>query len=308
VLDVLLLLADRYEEVIRPPDVSQIDQWERDWVTKDADWTRDVVSIRRVHNDKALELVRIGHNVVDQAGNVAERISPYWVALEHYDAFVGHPDLQTVTSRPFQSVEDLEQWARRNQALYGGFLKWSSICWNLQLSNLASPSDVVQLQIHYSFLSAFTHATNSGYDTHRRVRWPGLPADHVLGELVLLYAAVIAIREIVAWQQYITRRPELLAPLGDRFDELLKRAEATVGYFWFLIGGPRRYDACQEANRRADPQLRVGRHPEIAPHELTPADVGYYPDPLERLVQLHVGGTEMTTGFGFPPEWPTLHW
>jgi hypothetical protein len=227
-LDRLLLLADRYEEVIRPADETQIDQWEREWATKEADWTRDVVSIRRVRSGKALELVRIGHKVVDQAGNVTERISPYWVALERYDAFAGHPDLQACLTRPFRSIDDLEGWARRNQALYGAFLRWSSICWNLQLSKLASVSDLIQLQVHYSFLSAFTHATSSGYEAQARVRPPGPSADHVLGELALLYAVVISASEIAAWQRYIEQRPELLAPLNARIAKLAENHRTSA--------------------------------------------------------------------------------
>jgi hypothetical protein len=50
-----------------------------------------VVSVERVRNGRALRLVRLGHKVRDDAGNVREGISPYWVAMEHYDASSGTP-------------------------------------------------------------------------------------------------------------------------------------------------------------------------------------------------------------------------
>jgi hypothetical protein len=123
-----------------------------------------------------------------------------------------------------------------------------------------------------------------------------------------LYAAVISASEIAAWQRYINQRAELLAPLSAPITDRAQRAGEVTGYFWFLGGEPQHYDVCQEANRRADPQLRSGRRPEITPEDLAAADVGYYADPLERLVQMHIGGTELMTGFGFPPAWPTLNW
>jgi hypothetical protein len=63
IIDRLLLLADRYVEIVRPEDPAVIDQWEADWAAKSGPWTRDVESIERVRNGKALRLVRLGHKV-----------------------------------------------------------------------------------------------------------------------------------------------------------------------------------------------------------------------------------------------------
>jgi hypothetical protein len=73
-----------------------------------------------------------------------------------------------LTVHPFDSLDEREVWAKRNQALYGAFLRWGSICSNLELSHLASRAEIVQLQVHYAFLSAFAHATKAGYEVDRR--------------------------------------------------------------------------------------------------------------------------------------------
>lgn len=165
-LDRLLLLADRYEEIVRPPDPELVEEWEQAWVQKTEQWTRDVVSVERVRNGRALRLVRLGHKVRDDAGNVREQISPY------------------------------------------------------------------------AFLSAFAHATKSGYEVDRRPYPNSPPAPHVLGELALLYVATIAVSELRSWAAYLERRAQLLAPLSSTITELASRAGDVIAYFWFLGGHP----------------------------------------------------------------------
>jgi hypothetical protein len=307
-LDRLLLLADRYEEILTPPDSGVLGELERTWHEKSEQWTREVVTLERTRSGRSLKLVRLGHNVRDDGGNVREQISPYWVAMEHHDAFLGHPDVQALTVSPFASLDEREDWARHNQALYGAFLRWGSICSNLELSHLASRAEIVQLQVHYAFLSAFTHATTSGYEVVRQAFPNSPPAAHLLGELALLYVATIAVVEMRSWAAYIDGRPRLLRPLDSAVTELANRAGEVTAYFWFLGGEPQPFDYCQEANRRAHPRLLTGQRWEIQPAQLAPEDVGYYAHPYGRLQRMHTGGQELTTGFGFGPSWSTLHW
>lgn len=309
-LDRLLLLADRYEETIRPDDITLIEQWEREFADKSAPWTAGVTSIARTSNGRALKVVRRGHAVKNGDGEVTEHVSPYWVALDRYDAFTGHPDLQAATARPFSSVEELEKWAKRNQAVYGAFLKWGSILWNLQLSDLVKPHELLQLQVHYTFLSAFTHATNKRRDTTGQGRPGGPPADHVLSELILLYASAIAIAELRAWCAFIERRPGMLEPLSTDIQDRIAVAARTIDYFWFLGGSPQPFDYYQEANRRAHEHLGQGgiRTPTGNLRDVAAADLSYYANPFDRLSRMHIGESEIMTGLGFPPAWPTLHW
>jgi hypothetical protein len=307
-LDRLILLADRYEEIVRPTDPQLLDGWEQVWREKTEKWTHDVVSVDRVRSGKALRLVRLGHKVRDDTGEVREQISPYWVVMDQYDASLGHPDVQALTVRPFDPVDQREVWSRRNQEIYGAFLRWGSICSNLELNDLASKAEIIQLQVHYAFLSAFSHATKSGYEVRRRTYPNGPDASHLLGELALLYVVTIAVSELRSWTTYVERRRRLLAAVSPTIADLARSACETVAYFWFLGGCPQPFDYCQEANQRAHPLLVAGKRPEVAPSQLQPGDVGYYHDPFDRLLRLHTGGVEMTTGFGFPATWPSLHW
>ena len=65
--------------------------------------------------------------------------------------------------------------------------------------------------------------------------------------------------------------------------ELASAAGDVIAYFWFLGGQPQPLDYCQEANRRAHPLLLAGQPCEIDPSQLQPDDVGYYPNPVDRL-------------------------
>ena len=308
VVDRLLLLADRYVEIVQPDDPVLLEHWEADWLSKSEPWTRDVVSVEKVRNGRALRLVRSGHSVRDEAGVERERISPYWVALEHYDAFVGHPEAQAHTVKPFDDVDDRVEWAARNQALYGAFLRWRSLCSNLQLNDLMSEPEIVHLQVHYSFLSAFTHATSSGYNIDRRSMREGPSAAHVLGELTLLYVTALAIAQVDTWVRYADRRPHLLMAVRNELLETVGRAREVISYFWFLGGEPQAFDRYQEANRRAHPRLLSGERPAMRPEDLDTHEIGYYGNPFERLRRMHVGEQELMTGFSFAPMWRELRW
>lgn len=308
IIDRLLLLADRYVVNVRPEDPALIDQWEADWETKTEPWTRDVVSIERVQNGRAIRLVRVGHNVSDNSGEEREQISPYWLALEQYDAFLGHPDTQRHIVQPFDELDDRVEWAARNQALYGAFLRWRSLCSNLRLNDLTSEVELVQLQVHYAFLSAFTHATSSGYEVNHRAR-PGSPsARHLFGELALLYVIAITIAQTDAWTAYAKRRPHLLLTPRPDILRAVDRGREVISYLWFLVGEPQEFDRYQEANRRAHSRLLSGHGPAVRPDELGPADITYYGNPFDRLARMHTGEREATTGFAFAPAWRELHW
>jgi hypothetical protein len=308
-IDRLLLLADRYVEIVRPQEPADIEQWERDWAAKTEPWTQDVAQVERVRGGKALRLVRLGHSVRDSNGIEQENISPYWVALDQHDAFLGRPATQLNLARPFDDPDESVKSARRNQAIYEAFLKWGSLRSNLELSDLTSPFDLLQLEVHYTFLSAFTHATKSGYELDRRSALPNSPnAMHVFSELALLYVAVIAVAQIDTWVAYMKRRPQLLMKPSRAVLDRADRARAIIGYFWFLGGDPQSFDFYQEANRRARPVLLSGSAPTVMPDLLHPSEVSYYANPFDRLRRLHVGEREIATGFAFAPMWNSLHW
>jgi hypothetical protein len=157
--------------------------------------------------------------------------------------------------------------------------------------------------VHYRFLSAFTHATGTGYETIERQRGHpslGKNLDHFLGELALLYVCAIAIGELRAFLSFVDRRPKLI--LLDRMsvESICHDTARAISYMWFpRIGAPSQYDRFMEANRRAFDGGR-GTLPftgALGPEQIPEHEVGYYRDPLKRLVDLHTGAVEVTTGF-----------
>ncbi|HVV37558.1 MAG TPA: hypothetical protein VHC63_13190 [Acidimicrobiales bacterium] len=306
VLDRLLLLANRYR-LDFPTDADEDrDRLLAEWEAQEGDWTKQVESL--APTKRGLRLVRRGHAVINPEGDVVEQISPYWLAMEHYDALAGHPSTQEQLLRPFRELEDSVKWAKTSQQLYSEYFKWGALCDNLELNDLASADEILQLQVHYRFLSAFTHATNTGYNVaHRDVRPNSPSATHLLSELALLYVAVVASAQIDTWAAFLAKRSERLRPLGAEVAKIAETARQRIGYFWFLGGKPQPFDVYEEANRRAHPLLLEGK-PIPLMTDVVPEDVRYYSDPYDRLARLHVGERELTTGFAFAPLWPSLHW
>jgi hypothetical protein len=306
-IDELLLLADRYRETI-PADEQTFRQLEAEWKRGEADWTKSVVDLK--HDNKTVRLVRTGHPILSpDHSTVVEHLSPYAPAVDQHDAMLGPPDVQDDLAGAFSNPERLKEWAIRNRSTYRRFLRWSAITDNLQLNELMSDHQALELETHYRFLSTFTHATTAGYRAlDRQRRFPGAQSlhEHLLGELVLLYVAAIGATELRSFTTYVDARPELELTTRSDVQRVVSAAVQTAGYFWFpRLGSPVAYDFFVEANRRAYPNGRFERDEHAPrPEEIPGTDVSYYANPLGRLEQLHTGGAEVATGYSHSSLWP----
>jgi hypothetical protein len=217
--------------------------------------------------------------------------------------------VQDKVAEAFSEPEELREWARRNRGLHERYLRWSAILDNLELNSRLSPMEASQLAVHYRFLSAFTHATGTGYQTINRQRGhPGFgrKSDHLLGELILLYVCAISVCEMRAFLAFVDARPKLRLSSRDAFEERCRWVASMTSYLWFpRIGSPTAYDYFEEANRRAfdGGKATLPLSGALRPEQIAAADVGYYRDPLKRLLHLHQGGNELVTGFGYRPLW-----
>jgi hypothetical protein len=236
-------------------------------------------------------------------------LSPYYPVIQAHDALLGPPESQDDVAEAFTDPEELRAWAKSNRSLYNNYLRWSSIIDNLELNSLLGPRQVSQLQAHYRFLSVFTHATGTGYKIvnqqqgalSRRGK-----SDHMLGELVLLYVCSLAVCELRAFIEFVDARSGLNLEGRHRLEDTAQHLASTASYLWFpRIGEPTDLDRFDEANRRAfDSALGRPRLTGVLlPEQIPPDEVGYYRDPLKRLVRLHQGESEMTTGFFYRPLW-----
>jgi len=306
-IDELLLLADRYRETIQAAEET-FRQLETEWKLGEAEWTKSVVDLK--HDNKTVRLVRTGYPILssDQT-TVVEHLSPYDPVVDEHDAMLGPPDVQDDLAGAFSNPERLKEWASRNRSTYRRFLRWSAIIDNLQLNELMSNRQALELETHYRFLSAFTHATTAGYralDRQRRSSGAQSLHEHLLGELVLLYVSAIGATELRSFTTYVDARPQLELRTRTDVERVVSAAVQAIGYFWFpRLGSPVSYDFFEEANRRAYPNGRFERDEHAPrPEEIPGADVSYYANPLGRLEQLHIGGTEVATGYSHSSLWP----
>ena len=304
-LDELLLLADRYRELLKV-DESAYEQLKDEYDSGSATWASSVVSFERT--PQGVALVRTGHPIKNQEGEVVERVSPYYPVIERHDAILGPPSSQSETPDAFSDPQQLREWAKQNASLYHRYLKWPAILSNLELNGRVSEREADGLEVHYRLLSAFTHPTGTGYQmvSPRRA---GLYRDdriHLLGELVLLYVCSMGVCELRSFLEYEAVRNTLTFKNHDELEGVCAALASTVGYFWFpRVGAPTQFDFFEEANRRAwatggaTVLTRDATPPELIP----PDEVSYYRNPLQRLERLHHGIGELTTGFSYRSLW-----
>lgn len=307
VLDRLLLLADRYRERFEKLSDDEFDRWQKERAAGAA-WAADVEDLER--RGQGAVVVRRGHDVRDASGAVVERISPYWPVVERHRPTLGPPSAQAEFFDGIGDLADHEKWARVNRDRYRDFLRWEAMLDNLVLNELIPEHERVRLEVHYRFLSAFTHATRHGYDTIGRSESapsPFRPSSHHLSELALLYVAAIAATELKSFCEFVDRRRELIGFANrSEIGSLLDRLQLVGGHLWYVGQMPSEFDRFVEANKRVwqtwdtSGPIPADRQ---RPGDIPPHEIGYYTDPLDRLHQMHIGGNEMTTGFSHRPMW-----
>ena len=307
-IDRLLLMADRYTEVIETLTNERFLALEAELAAGEADWTTNTVTLERRGNGALL--VREGHDVMSD-GVVVERISPYWGVLKEHNATLGPPQVQALFATGVIGTDQLEAEATRNATLHSRYLKWEAVLRNLVLNGLINETHAPQFEAHYRWLSAFTHATQTGYDTVDREGGSnrsrgGRRRSHLLSELVLLYGATFAADELQWFCDFVNRRQHLITLTNSaEIEAAIGTVRALTAYLWWPGSAPTLLDRVEEANHRAWKAFSPGGTLPTAPDpsSLTDGEIGYYSDPLERLRKMHSGFRELTTGLGFTPPW-----
>jgi hypothetical protein len=199
--------------------------------------------------------------------------------------------------------------ARAQRERWHRWISWDAIRSSLALNGFVSEREQIMLDVHYGFLSGFTHATNAGYlDVF------GMPGsitgdgeDHFAEELVSLYVVTIAARELRLLCRMEDRNPPLAIVGRRELEHDLATAESAADYLWFLDGKPQRYDIVTELNRRVFATFRDnGELVRPAPgshEELEPGEVRYYTNPMKRLRDMHRSFTEMLSHIPYVSPW-----
>ncbi len=253
---------------------------------------------------------RTGHNVMNN-GEIVEQLSVYHSVLDQHVPIIGPPDIQDrVGNNHFLDAEEATEAAKRHKAWYEHFLRWSALISNLRLNRLATDAELFQYELHYRFLSAFTHATDWGYGRIRRgeVLLLGPPHDkeaHILGELTLLYSAHVAATELETLVRYCDNRERVRLDKDDNVRAVIHRARAEAAHLWFPPASPTAWDLNNEANHRSFKTWadRDDSYEPMRPQDVSPEEVAPVPDQIKRLGQLHVPSTELVTGNTYVPSW-----
>lgn len=226
--------------------------------------------------------------------------------MSEFNPFTGGKSAQPFIGQWPHSEDAHRRWASQAAETWGRFLSWRQLTANLALNEFYIARELARFQVHYGFLSAFTHSSNRGaYALFGRNLPPRRRYDHYASELVLLYVVTLARLELEVFEEMATTR-EPIAQLAD-WDTThadMQRGEALASHLWFPRGAPHIFDRVQEANRRGqqpDGSL-VPFNERPKPEDLAEEDVLYYDNPLKRVISLHAGVDELT-GFAYTSPW-----
>lgn len=128
-----------------------------------------------------------------------------------------------------------------------------------------------------------------------------------MSELLLLYVIRIADMELTALDEALSRPPNCQLQGAKEVSVRVHAAREESKHFWFLGGAPTDWDRAVAANDRMfdrDGPEGVLRGERINPQSLSIEDIGYARNPLDRIVRLHEGFNELTTGVTYRSPWP----
>ncbi|MFE3317509.1 hypothetical protein [Nocardia sp. NPDC059195] len=224
--------------------------------------------------------------------------------LDEYSPYLGLPDEQVHFDDGLTDVAERVTAAKHHRTLHATYLRWKSITESLVENQLADSQSVRMINVHNRFLSAFVHPNTNAirqlYGKNRRT-WPTY--DHYSSELVLLYVNVLAAEELKSFHA-MTQRPPTIGISGwaDVFGQCAQ-AWTVSSHLWFPGQAPHEFDRFQEANRRVFRGQKSGEHPLVRPDALSDADIGYYANPLDRLIEMHSSRRELMSGLVYRSPW-----
>lgn len=305
--DVLMMLGYRYVQLF---DGVSDEDWEALLKTYEdgGPGSETMVETPTRNNRGRVRIVRKGlYSKFDDSEAEEYALPITFFVVSDYSPFVGRPSEQDAFDDGLTDPETRRNLAKRQKDLYDQHLRWSSLKDSLQLNEFFGEDEIVELAVHYRFLSAFVHAHQDAYEiAYPRGFLGGTPPtfDHYSYELGLLYLLVIGARELRALLQMSDQKPTIEVSNRATLEELATRAEELSEHLWFPGSQPHEWDRIQEANRRSWRSYRKGNGlGHVHPNDLDPRDIGYYENPLVRLVGLHGSFSEMTTGHSYTSAW-----
>src|SRR6266567_344579 len=303
-VDRLVFLGRRYIQVVEGVDESTWAEWERRRSTGEAFTT--VVNWTRTKKGR-VEITHEGLRSNSTEGEDGYLLSIHYFLLRQYQPYLGPPSAQPQFDDGLSEAQRDKRYAEENEAIYQTYLSWKSIKRSLSSNGFADEASLNKLEVHYRFLSAFIHPVSDVTELIYGRNQFNLPAyDHYSSELSLLYVIAFAVEELRHFREMTQREPSVGLSNWESTEQLCQQAWEQVSHLWLPDHSPHWYDRITEANRRAFRLLRTaGAQRNIQdPFAIPDSEIGYYRDPIRRLVGLHSGFHELMTGLAFISPWP----
>lgn len=308
-VDKLLHLADRFTEPRPLPRGKTKTEWERELDEAKDDPDQTLVDWR-CDRPNHYVLTFTGYHEGGKPSGIS--VSPYYFLIEHYDPFAGRPSQQGNVVQRFSDLDVLREMARRAKWHWDEKFSFPRILDNLVVNALLTERERLHLELHYGFLSAFTHATGAGYEQIQgRTMNVALdpPYDHYASELGLLYLVRWAIEELRSIRLGFDRPPAATLSGWEQVEVDVREADRVSEHLWVLGTKPHRYDRVMAANdlmfkRAGGRSAAILKEPQPDPETIPDAEIGFDPNPLHRLVQMHADQSEMMTRLSYRSPFP----
>jgi hypothetical protein len=299
-MDFLVFLGRRYIQIIDGVDETTWNEWKSRRET--GDHFKHVVEWTRTRKG----LVEITYDGMHSSASDGEATSLgiHYFLLQQYQPYFGPPSAQDQFDDGIGDPLSSKDFAKQNEALYRTYLNWRSIKKSLLVNGFVTNSDLEKFEVHYRFLSAFVHPISDVRDLVYGRNSYSIEYDHYSSELILLYIIVFAVEELRHFRSMSRGNPQVEIRHWQQTQEYCTRAWNYVSYMWFPGHLPNAYDRITEANTRMFRMIGDGLDRQFIDPNSIPADeVGYYRDPLRRLIGLHSGFHEMMTSLSFVSPW-----
>lgn len=299
-VDQLLFLGRRFLQVFTNVDEATWESWQAARERGD-EWTRDIANWERLPRSGQVRIERIGLKSKDESD---QQLSIFYFLLKDYMPLLGPPELQVRLDDGLVSLESRQEQAQENRDLYKRYLAWPAVKENLRINGMASGEELDRLQIHYRFLSAFAHPTSHTDELIYGRNHTARRYDHYSSELSLLYICALGAWEVRSFLAMTDQPPRV--DVSDRagVEHVVAIATDASSHLWFVWGQPHSYDRFVAANHAsfAAHAGKLERQSVRPPEDLEPGDVGYYADPLNRLIRMHSSANELL-GFTYISPW-----
>lgn len=230
-------------------------------------------------------------------------IHPLYFEADHFDPFFGTPDDQQEFAG-WLNPDLARDHATEQRRRYNINFRWGAIVESLVLNELVAARQVVHLDVHHRYLSAFVHSQKSAHELLERAPIPpeSVP-NHSTIELTLLYSAQLLARYALTFIAMTERLPTVDLAEKEQLRERAEQLLAASRHLWFLEDAPQQFDRGEELLARVAEWMQTGQDGPPPDDGFDDEAIRYYRNPLDRLRRMHTAFNELATGFGYQPPW-----